>query len=84
MSEQIAVRLSSQLATLLDELVATGRFPTRAEAVRSAIESLVDQERRRRVGAEIVEGYLRIPQSDEELGTAVDEATRRMIAEEPW
>jgi len=83
MSEQIAVRLSPQLTTSLDELVAAGRFPTRAEAVRSAITSMVDQERRRRVGAEIADGYLRIPQSDEDLAAAAAAATRS-IHDEPW
>jgi Arc/MetJ-type ribon-helix-helix transcriptional regulator len=83
MSEQIAVRLSPELVTSLDELVTTGRFTTRAEAVRSAIESLVDQERRCRVGAEIAEGYRRIPQSDEDLAAAAAAATRS-IHDEPW
>jgi len=80
---RLSVRLSSQLTTSLDELVARGRFPTRAEAVRSAIESLVDQEHRRRVGAEIADGYLRIPQSDEDLAAATAAATRS-IHDEPW
>jgi len=83
MSEQIAVRLSSELTTSLDELVAGGRFATRAEAVRSAITSLVDQERRRRVGAEIAEGYRRIPQSDEDLAAATAAATCS-VHDEPW
>jgi hypothetical protein len=43
----------------------------------------VDRHRRRRIGEAIVEGYRRHPQTEEEIGWA-DEATVRMIAEEPW
>jgi hypothetical protein len=43
----------------------------------------VDQHRRQRVGASIVEGYRRRPQTDEELA-GLDEATRALIDEEPW
>ena len=35
------------------------------------------------IGEVIVEGYLRQPQTDEELGWT-DEAAIRMIKEEPW
>lgn len=71
MSPQIAVRLPAPLLDQIDELVEGGRFETRAEAVRAGIEQLVDEERRRRVGEAIVEGYTRLPQSedlDEDLG----------------
>jgi hypothetical protein len=44
---------------------------------------LVERWRRERIGAQIVEGYQRQPQSDDEVGWA-DEATRRMIGDEPW
>jgi Arc/MetJ-type ribon-helix-helix transcriptional regulator len=68
---QIAVRLATSLLEEIDGLVAAGRFETRAEAIRAGIESLVDRERRDRVGRAIVEGYRRVPQADdleEELG----------------
>ena len=83
MSEQIAVRLPEELASSLDELVTVGRFSSRAEAVRTAIEELIDGERRRRIGQEIVAGYRRIPQTDEELAVAAASAVRS-IEEEPW
>jgi hypothetical protein len=44
---------------------------------------LVDRHRRRQIGARIVEGYRRQPQTDEEVAWA-DAAAVRMIAEEPW
>ena len=84
MSVQIAVRLSDHLAADLDGLVEpTGPFLTRADAVRRAIEELVDRERRRRIGEAIVEGYRRIPQTEEELAWATRDAIAS-IEEEPW
>lgn len=71
MSPQVAVRLSAPLLVEIDDLVASGRFETRAEVIRAGIEQLVDDERRRRVGEEIVEGYRRRPQTEDretELG----------------
>jgi len=83
MSEQIAVRIPTDLASALDHLVGSGRFRTKADAVRAALEELVDEERRREVGERIAEGYLRIPQDDEEVAAAT-EAALRSIHEEPW
>lgn len=83
MSEQIAVRIPDSLAASLDELVATGRFETKADAVRAALEALVDADRRRRVGELIAEGYRRIPQDDDEVKAAT-RAAIRSIREEPW
>lgn len=83
MPEQFAIRMSEELARSLDELVASGRFATRAEAVRAAIEQLLDTERRRDIGRRIVEGYRAAPQTDAEVATAT-EAAIRSIEEEPW
>jgi Arc/MetJ-type ribon-helix-helix transcriptional regulator len=83
MSEQIAVRLPDDLAESLDELVETGRFETKADAVRAALAELVEVERRRRVGELIVEGYRRLPQDDDEVRAAT-RAAIRSIREEPW
>jgi hypothetical protein len=51
--------------------------------VRSALEALVDAERRADVGRRIVEGYQRVPQEDADVASARD-AAERSIAEEPW
>jgi Arc/MetJ-type ribon-helix-helix transcriptional regulator len=59
MSEQIAARIPDELAESLADLVADGRFETKADAVRTALETLVEAERRRRVGALIADGYRR-------------------------
>jgi Arc/MetJ-type ribon-helix-helix transcriptional regulator len=80
MSIQIAVRIPSDLADGLDGLVASGRFDSRAEAIRTAIETLVDTERRRRIGEAIVEGYRRIPDGDDpDLDAAIDAAGHEIL-----
>jgi Arc/MetJ-type ribon-helix-helix transcriptional regulator len=83
MSEQIAIRIPDGLAESLEELVTSGRFETKAEAVRTALEVLVEAERRGRVGALIADAYLRVPQDDQEVEAAT-RAAIRSIHEEPW
>lgn len=83
MSIQIAVRIPNGLVTELDELVDAGRFETRADAVRAALETLLDLERRAEIGRRIVEGYRRLPQEDEDVASA-ERAATRAIDEEPW
>jgi len=80
---QLVTRIDDDLAKELDELVLEGVAESRSDAVRQALRALLDRHRRRKVGEAIVEGYRRQPQTDEEVGWA-DEATVRMIAEEPW
>jgi Arc/MetJ-type ribon-helix-helix transcriptional regulator len=80
---QVVTRIDDKLAADLDGLVADGFVASRSEGVRVALEKLVDEERRRRIGAEIVAGYERCPETDEELAQAA-RATRASIAEEPW
>ena len=83
MTEQLAIRLSDEVLAGLDDLVRRGRQPTRTAAVRAAVESYVEAERRRAVGDAIVRGYRAVPQTDEELAVA-QAAALRSIAEEPW
>jgi Arc/MetJ-type ribon-helix-helix transcriptional regulator len=83
MSIQIAIRIPDALAEQLEALVASGRFDTKADAVRSALEGLLDAERRADVGRRIVEGYQRVPQDEADVAAAHQAATRS-IDEEPW
>jgi Arc/MetJ-type ribon-helix-helix transcriptional regulator len=83
MSIQIAIRIPAGLAEQLEALVASGRFETKADAVRSALEALLDAERRADVGRRIVEGYQRVPQDDVDVAAA-HQAASRSIDEEPW
>jgi metal-responsive CopG/Arc/MetJ family transcriptional regulator len=80
---QVVTRLNDKLVADLDGLVAEGFVASRSEGVRVALEKLVDEQRRRRIGAEIVAGYERYPETDEELAQA-EQATRVLIEEEPW
>lgn len=80
---QLVTRLDDRLVAEVDRLIADGVAANRSEAVRLALEQLVDEHRRRRIGAQIVEAYRRQPQTDEELA-GLDAATRALVAEEPW
>ena len=80
---QIAVRLDDELVAQVDYLVRSGVVDSRSQAVREGLRVLVDQRRRRAVGEAIVDGYRRLPQTDDEVAWS-DEATAAMIAEEPW
>jgi Arc/MetJ-type ribon-helix-helix transcriptional regulator len=80
---QLVTRVGDELAAEVDRLVDQGVVESRSEAVRRGLEMLVDRHQRARVAAAIVRGYGVHPQTEEEAGWA-DEATRRMIAEEPW
>jgi len=80
---QLVTRIDDDLAREIDALVSEGVVKSRSDAVRQALRELVDRHRRRRIGEAIVEGYRRQPQTEEEIGWA-DEASIRMIAEEPW
>lgn len=80
---QLVTRVDDQLAAEVDALVADGVVGNRSEAVRVALERLIDVHRRRRVGAEIVAAYRSQPQTEEELA-GLDRTTRAMIDEEPW
>jgi len=83
MSRQIAIRIPDELAGSLEDLVSSGTFETKAEAIRAALEKLIDAERRRRVGELIADGYRRIPQDEEDV-EAARQAAIRSIEEEPW
>lgn len=83
MTQQLALRITDELAEQLDRVVADGRFANRTDAVRAAIGELVERERRAAVGAAIVAGYQRLPETEGELATA-DANLWRLLAEESW
>jgi Arc/MetJ-type ribon-helix-helix transcriptional regulator len=70
MTSQIAIRLPDELLADLDWVVIRLDAPSRADAVRVALERLVDQERRREVDEQYVEAYTRQPQTDDEVAFA--------------
>ena len=80
---QLVTRIDEDLARAMDRLVAEGVVDSRSDAVRKGLHVLVEQERRRRTADAIVAGYTSIPQGDADLIWS-DEATVRMITDEPW
>ncbi|CAN5874218.1 hypothetical protein BH24ACT15_BH24ACT15_03780 [soil metagenome] len=68
------------MLTAVDDLVASGQVSSRSDAVRRALRVLIESYRRQEVGRQIVEGYTRQPQDEQEMGWA-DAATVAMIAE---
>jgi metal-responsive CopG/Arc/MetJ family transcriptional regulator len=79
---QTLVQLTEDLLRQLDERAAReGR--SRSALIRDAIEAYLYDEEKARIDREIVEGYERIPITDEEMAIAERE-TREMIREEPW
>jgi Arc/MetJ-type ribon-helix-helix transcriptional regulator len=80
---QLVTRVDEDLASLIDELIAEGVVESRSDAVRRGLRVLIDQHQRRRTGEAIIRGYEQRPQSDNETSWP-DEATVRMIKDEPW
>lgn len=79
---QTLVQLNEELLRRLDERAAReGR--SRSALIRDAIEAYLYDEDKARIDREIIEGYERIPTTDEELEIAERE-TRDAIREEPW
>jgi Arc/MetJ-type ribon-helix-helix transcriptional regulator len=83
MTIQIAVRLPDELVNELDRMVEGGRFGSRTDAVRIALERLVDETREVELDEAIVAGYLRVP-DDGEFTAMAEAAARAMVQEEPW
>ncbi len=80
---QLVTRLDAGLLAAVDRLVADGVVTSRSEAVRLGLEHLVEEAKRARTAADIVEGYRRTPQGADELRRA-DEGLRALLAEESW
>jgi Arc/MetJ-type ribon-helix-helix transcriptional regulator len=80
---QLVTRVEPEMVDAIDSLIAAGAYETRSDVVRAAIGGLVDRHRRDEIGRQIVEGYRRMPQTEEELD-GVDEAAVAMVLEEPW
>ncbi len=80
---QLVTRIDAELARSIDRLIADGIAESRSDAVRKGLRALIEQTRRRATAEAIIAGYTKRPQTDKEVSWA-DEATLRMIAEEPW
>jgi metal-responsive CopG/Arc/MetJ family transcriptional regulator len=79
---QTLVQLTEALLRRLDERAAReGR--SRSALIRDAIEAYLYDEEKARIDREIIEGYERIPPTDEEMEIA-EAGVREDIEEEPW
>ena len=83
MTRMITVRMPDDRVASIDALVASGDHRSRASVIIEAIDRLVAELERERIDQEIVDGYTRVPQTDEELEWA-DWSTEESIREEPW
>ena len=82
MSTQLAIRLSDRILQTLDRLVRAGKFANRTEAVRAAVDTLVNDAERREAEAAIVDRYQRVP--DAPTDSRLEAATKTMVSAEPW
>jgi Arc/MetJ-type ribon-helix-helix transcriptional regulator len=80
---QLVTRIDEELTAAVDELVDAGVVASRSEAVRAGLEQLIDRFRRQQTGQRIIDGYRTTPQTESDVAWA-DEASVRMIADEPW
>ncbi|MBA3865111.1 MAG: ribbon-helix-helix protein, CopG family [Solirubrobacterales bacterium] len=79
---QTLVQLNEDLLRQLDERAAKeGR--SRSSLIRDAIDAYLFDEDKARIDREIVEGYERIPETDEEM-ESVEASAREAVEEEPW
>lgn len=79
---QTLVQLTEELLRRLDERAAReGR--SRSALIRDAIGAYLHDEERQRITREIIEGYERIPPTEEEMEIAEANA-REAVEEEPW
>ncbi len=83
MTVQLVTRVPDDVVEVIDDLVRAGVFASRSDAVRAGLGAIVDRRRRDAVGQAIVDGYRRVPPSDDDAPWS-DSATAAMIAEEPW
>ena len=80
---ELVVRIDNYLLAQLDEFVASGDAQSRSEAVRLALEEMLNRRRRSQVSEAIADAYRQNPETNDELVWAAH-STRAMIAEEPW
>ena len=79
----VAFRLADRVLAAVDDLVVQGRYASRTEVVRAALDALINAHEQADLDRRMVEGYTRMPQTDDEVALATA-ATRALIAEEPW
>ncbi len=82
-TQQIAIRLEETVLAAVDDMVARGVFESRADAVRRALDLVIDGDEQRRIDEAYVAAYARAPQTAADQAAAL-ESLRASILEEPW
>ncbi len=80
---QLVTRVDDSVAEAIDALVSSGQFESRSDVVRTSLTELLDSHRRTLIAERILDGYDRIPETNDELAQAAALA-RAMVFEEPW
>ena len=80
---QTLVQLNDELVALMDQRAARLRR-SRSDLIRKALEQFLADDAEAEVSRQIVEGYTRIPQEDDELEASARRAGIEAIREEPW
>ncbi len=83
MTVQIAVKLPEALASQLDELVRSGDFESRSQAVRAGLETILVEREREQLRTRYRDAFAQHPETPQELAEATRLA-REAIEEEPW
>ncbi len=84
MPTQLAIRLPDELLADLDWVVVRRDFSNRTEAMRTAIEAMIRQERSREIGEQYVAAYTRYPQTAEELADLPWQSSPDLADDEDW
>lgn len=82
-TEQIAVGLPGPLLSDLDELVKSGAYESRADAIRAGIEAITKPEFQRRTDRAVADGNARHLPTETEAHAALA-SLREAILDEPW
>jgi metal-responsive CopG/Arc/MetJ family transcriptional regulator len=69
-STQVAFQVDNDRLAEIDNLVATHRYRSRAEALRAAVAEFIARRREEQIDAELEAGYAAVPQTDEERALA--------------
>jgi metal-responsive CopG/Arc/MetJ family transcriptional regulator len=80
---QTIVQLTDELVALLDERASRQRR-SRSDLIREAIESFLGDDAEAATSREIVAGYERVPQEQDDLEQWARRAGRDLVDEEPW
>ncbi len=82
MRTQTMVQLNRALLEILDARAARDGI-SRSQLIRDAVMSYLERDAETAALQRVVDGYARIPETDEELLAAHDDA-RALVDEEPW